>query len=326
MNIDELLREHGDRWQPPAVADPDLGAALGRSARRNRVTRGMVAAAAVFAVVGAAWGIVATPDGREVPAVPAPAASPTPTVAEAPADDAKAALIHVALAVWGDYYQTPGSGDVNLPQVTLVGTTAGAAAGLLPAAPGIAPATPVWVLQMPGSYGCGPCSDTPGHGKAKSVLRAVVTQANLEVIAAGSLDESADLGEFGPTSTLKLTDDQSGWLSFQKAVTRHLAEVEKVKVSGNVWASQTTLYRAQKAVLGRSALPLSYRGVWLARLKGDFTCSSCTQMTGSNHGNTLVMVIDSATGDLLQMAIVKPSFEVSAKGLSLLVWDQSKVR
>ena len=50
MNVEELLRERGDQWQTPDVDDPDLDAAISRSARRNRIARVAVAAASVLAV------------------------------------------------------------------------------------------------------------------------------------------------------------------------------------------------------------------------------------------------------------------------------------
>ena len=74
MTIDELLRERGEQWQAPDVAEPDLDAALGRAARRRNTGIAAAAAVAVLATGGVVWTNLS---GQPITAVPAASATPT---------------------------------------------------------------------------------------------------------------------------------------------------------------------------------------------------------------------------------------------------------
>jgi hypothetical protein len=329
MNVDDLLRERGDQWQTPDVDGPDLGAAIGRSARRNRVARVAVAAVAVLAVGGTAWAVL--PVRRDIPAIPAPAVTPTASatavrrVIAVPDSDTSAALAGVAKVLEGDFIKVPANGELKSSTAIVVGSTVAAAAGTLTLPPGADPAQPVWVLQMESRFGCGPCTAPEDRGTIRPVLRALVTQDDLEVIATGTFTAKTDLGALGTPTALDLTRDP-GWNVLRDSVKRNLAAIDKARLDSDR-SVQTTLWRVQKRLRGQAPEPPSFRDVWVVRLKGAFTCSTCTQFNGSSTGPVLVLVIDAVNGDLIESLIAGQSFDMGPlAGQRSMIFAPSSVR
>jgi hypothetical protein len=331
MNVEELLRERGDQWHTPHVDEPDLGAAIGRSARRNRIARAAVAMAAVLAVGGTVWAVLPSRrDAPSIPAVPAPAATPpvpaatttgATTTTAMPTDQA---LIDVARTLRSDFRADAEA----LPKtMEMVRSTVAevAAASLLIAPAGTDPATPVWVMQLRGTFRCDWCSHPKGRTATQPVLLAMM-RADLDVIAAGTFEQAADLGTLGRVSTVTLTPKPIGTDEeiLRKGARRILAGLESVKLTDGTMAYQTTAWRAQNR-LGAAASPRSYRTVWLVYLKGTFTCSACIRDQRSTHGNFLAMVVDARSGALDQPMILsaQPIDDSGLQGTSALGWVPS---
>lgn len=203
MNIDELLREQGERWQAPDLGEPDLGAALGRR-RRAAVGLATVAAVCALAIGGAVW---ATRPATEVPAVPAPLSSPsvTPTVAAspspttAPTTDVPIDRIAKAAVKIIDEYSL----GAPLAEAEVVGTTVGQVVEGVAAGGN----RPVWVVQATGTFRCGEfsyCSRARGGTGAGPILRVILRQSDLSVLHTATFGIATDLTDLGPVFSVDL--------------------------------------------------------------------------------------------------------------------------
>jgi hypothetical protein len=328
MNVDEMLRERGDQWQAPAVGGPDLHAALGRSAGRNRATRVAVAVLAVLAVGGTAW--VAFPVLRDVPAIPAPAITPPDptqsTSGPAAATPTKDQLAEVARTLRADFRY---SFNNDAKTVDVVGSTVGsvAAASVLSAPQGTEASAAVWVMQLEADFRCDTCRHPKGKVARQPILRALVRD-DLEVIAVGTFDKPADLGSLGRVSTLSLAVKGRGFDEevIRQSIRRNLAALDAVTLTDDI-ATRTTLWRTQERLLGTAQNPRSYRSVWIVFLDGSFTCSTCVRIQGAGQGTALVMVIDASSGDLDFMAISSaPIDQRNLAGRGDISWVTSVLR
>lgn len=330
MNVEELLRESGNQWHTPQVDEPDLSAAIGRNARRNRIARTAVALVAVLAVGATAW--AALPPRRDapsIPAVPAPAATePTATssgATSAPVAPTDQQLVDVASTLRSDFTTPPTAAPKTMELVRSTVAEVTAASVLAPPA-GTDPATTVWVVQLRGSFRCDWCSHPKGKVATQPVLRGLV-RADLEVIAANTFEEAADLATLGRVSTATLTATPIGVDEeiLRKSLRKNLAALESATLTHDI-AYRTTAWRAQN-VLGTASNPRSYRGVWLVRLEGSFTCSTCIRDQRSTHGTFLTMVIDARSGDLDSIVLWSEPFgESEIHATAVVSWDPSVLR
>ena len=202
MNIDELLREQGERWQAPHPGEPDLGVALGR--RRRRTTAGLSAVAAVcaLAIGGAVW---ATRPATEVPAVPAPLSSPsvTPTavwphVPPPIVDVPTKRIAKVAVKVIDE-----NSLGAPLTEAEVVGTTLGEVVE------GVAVGgnRPVWVVQATGTFRCGEfsyCSRSRGGTGTGPILQVIIRQSDLSILHTATFGIATKLTDLGPVFSVDL--------------------------------------------------------------------------------------------------------------------------
>lgn len=206
MNIDELLREQGEQWQAPDAGEPDLGAALGRRGRRVRavgIGTGVIAVVAALVIGGGGW----AGGGDDVPAAPAPVATPTagptgtgsaPVTTGAPTPTAgtttdvpldRIAKVAVKVVDKLSLATPPATAEV-------VGTTLGEVFRNVP----VRGHRKVWLVQAAGSFTCG---EPPHCARASSpasgpVLRVILFQADLSVFDWGTFDDTTDLADLGP--------------------------------------------------------------------------------------------------------------------------------
>jgi hypothetical protein len=331
MNVDELLRERGDQWQTPDVDDPDLDAAIGRSARRNRIARVAVAAASVLAVGATAWAV--SPARGDIPAIPAPAVTPsvpTPTrgatPTPGPAAPSNDQLLEVARTVRSDFRTITA---VPVTTVTVVQSTmavAGAAAGLV-VPEGTDPIAPAWVMEWKGTFRCDACRHPRDKVASQPVLRALVS-SELEVVAVATFAEPADLGALGHVSTLSLASKQPDFDNnrLTSSIKRGLAMVGTARVT-RVMGYWTTEWRVLHNVFGETRTPPSYRSVWLVVVDGSFTCSTCTRLQDSDHGTSVAMVIDATTYQVGRTAISTRTIDPGVlMGRAAMFWKSDQFR
>lgn len=231
----------------------------------------------------------------------------------------------VARTLRSDFTTPPADSPktMELVQSTVSEVTA---ASVLFAPAGTDPATPVWVLQLRGSFRCDWCSHPKGKVALQPVLRALV-RADLEVIAVTTFEEAADLGRLGQVSAVALTAKPTGVDEeiLRKSLRRNLAALESATLTHDI-AYRTTAWRAQN-VLGAASSPRSYRSVWLVRLEGSFTCSACVRDQPYTHGRFLSMIIDARTGELDALVLSSQPFEDGAIHAAAVVsWAPSVLR
>jgi len=331
MNIDELLRERGDQWHTPDVDEPDLGAALGRSARRNRTARVAVAAASVVAVAATAWAVL--PSRGDIPAIPAPAVTPSvptasrgATPARGPAAPSNDQLLEVARTVRSDFRTIAADPAKNVTMVQSTMAVAGAAAGL--AVPeGTDPTAPAWVMEWKGTFRCDACSHPRDKVASQPILRALVN-SDLEVVAVATFAEPSQLGALGRVSTLSLTAQQPDFDNnrLTSSIKHGLAMVGTAKVT-RVMGYWTTEWRVLQNVFGETRTPPSYRSVWLVVVDGSFTCSTCTRLQDSDHGTSVAMVIDATTYEVGRTAISTRTIDPGVlMGRAVMGWMANQFR
>lgn len=204
MNIDELLREQGERWQAPDLGAPDLDAALGQRRRRTTVWLSTVAAVCALAIGGAVW---ATRPATEVPAVPAPLSSPsvTPPAAASPSptptpttDVPVDRIARVAVKVIDE-----NSLGAPLTEAEVVGTTLGEVVE------GVAVGgdRPVWVVQATGTFRCGEfsyCSRSRGGTGTGPILQVIIRQSDLSILHTATFGIATKLTDLGPVFGIDL--------------------------------------------------------------------------------------------------------------------------
>lgn len=335
MNVDELLRERGDQWRTPGVGDPDLDAALARSARRGAIGRLAIAAVAVLAVGGTVAGVLSGAP-RAIPAVPAgtPSATPTsagttagpatPPIAPVPSGLSSDVLGEIAATLFAEFH------DASVEQAApsefeVTGSTVGRATDVIAPPMQTSPSTPVWVLQVKGAFACGQCTAPGGRRDTGPVLIALARQDNLEVIATGVFERPADLSALAPVFGMELdlapapAEDETARAAIRKA----LAGLAKADVRADV-ALRTTGWRATQRIWGHTPYPPSMDGVWLVQLTGSFTCASCSRLGDSDRGTALLLVLDAPSGKLRQMVVADSPLDLKGDNWrSRTVWSPS---
>lgn len=216
-DLDELLTDDGRAWQAPPAADPDLTAALARSAAR----RGRVGAGATLVVlVALAAGGALFFKGAPIPATPAPMATQTTPITPAQTPDVTAPPSPAPTAddpAVGRSLHTPPTrqelADVvhdnavrrGIPaKVGAVQTTLKDATTLIGIEVGGWPAsTPVWLVQVRGEFSCGPCTPVQSGPEAGvGVLTLVLKTTDLQQVALTMGDATHDLATLGDVVTL----------------------------------------------------------------------------------------------------------------------------
>jgi hypothetical protein len=309
------------------VGDPDLEAALGRSGRRNRVARVAVAGVALLTVAGV--GLALLPGSpTQVPAVPAPAGTPSATAKVSPSVLSPEEREDVVRTVRADF-RLP-SDDAPLRSYDVVDTTLGAVAAtsVVTIPQGADPSAAVWVVQVEGTFDCGPClGSSPGTGPWM-VLRAVVRQDDGAVIATGVSNQPAEFGVLGSPVTVKVPSREPGApeLIAQQGIKDGLASVEKVKLTHDQ-SVRTTLWRVRRGLFGETPSQPSFRDVWIAELTGSFTCRACTRLGDADHGTALYLVIDATSGAVLESVIAARPIDLGMlRGRSVVTWTPSVLR
>lgn len=322
MNVDELLREQGEQWRTPTVAEPDLDAALTRGARRRHAGIAIVTAVVVVAASGLAWAVLPARDAS-VPAVPGPVATPgtaTPSATPVPTRESTVVpednIVVTASALVSDF------GTGKPPKVAdataaLAGTVRHTRVIAVP--DDVADDAEVWVLQLRGTYRCDACSHPAGSVATQPVLRALLSGEGDRILATGTFNKAADLSRTGdPVWQFPLTTAPSTPYNLVDRIRKDLDKADTTSLTA-VDGAHTTLGQAQQRLFGHTTFPLSGQGVWLVRLTGEFTCASCTSLNpdGSRAGRQLFMVIDRVTGDLTNLAISATPVDLDGLGVAL---------
>jgi hypothetical protein len=320
MNVDELLREQGEQWRTPKVAEPDLDAAMGRSARRRHAGIAIVAAVFVVAASGLAWAVL---PGRtaSVPAVPAPVATPsTPAPSETPVPTTEPTvvpegnIVAAASALVSEYGQGKAP-DVVDASTALAGTVR--RTGLIAVPDDVSDDAEVWVLQLRGTFRCDACSHPAGSIATQHVLRALLDGDEGKTLATGTFNTAAELSRTGGVVwRFPLRTTQPALYSLTDQIRKGLDKAKTASLTA-VDGVHTTLGQAQQRLFGHTTFPMSGQGVWLVRMTGEFACPRCTSLNpdGSSTGSQLVMAIDRATGDLLLVAVSAAQVDLSGLGV-----------
>lgn len=335
MNVDDLLRERGNQWRAPGVGEPDLDAALARSARRSRAVRVGVAAVAVLAVGGTVAGVLSGAP-RTVPAVPAgtpsaastgtvttagPATSPTgPVTTDLPGTE----LGDIAATLFAEFRDT--SAEKAVPsEFEVTGSTVAKARAIIAPATPTGPSVAVWVIQIDGAFSCGQCTAPEGGVHRGPAFRALVRQDDLEVISTGVFERSADLSRLAPVFGLELEKGSTPAEEeiARAAIRKALADVAKADVRTDV-VLRTTMWRARKAMGEPTPFPPSMHDVWLVQLTGAFTCPDCFRLGDSNQGAAVILVLAAPSGELRQLWVAPTALDLSGDNWrNKTVWDPS---